>query len=89
MNNIKRARRKEVTYSPEEWEKVVKRAASVSMKPATYIKNISLKGEIKVYNYTDLYANDDELEVKSIRTYYESMWLKQGLTIKYLKFKVK
>ena len=42
-----------------------------------------------VYNYTDLYANDDELEVKSIRTYYESMWLKQGLTIKYLKFKVK
>ena len=42
-----------------------------------------------IYNYTDLYANDDELEVKTIRTYYESMWLKQGLTIKYLKFKVK
>ena len=42
-----------------------------------------------VYNYTDLYANDDELEVKNIRTYYESMWLKQGLTIKYFKFKVK
>ena len=42
-----------------------------------------------VNNYTDLYANDDELEVKSIRTYYEQMWLKQGLTIKYLKFKVK
>ena len=42
-----------------------------------------------VYNYTDLYANDDNLEVKTIRTYYESMWLKQGLTIKYLKYQVK
>ncbi|MGN0032996.1 MAG: tRNA (guanosine(46)-N7)-methyltransferase TrmB [Candidatus Limimorpha sp.] len=41
-----------------------------------------------VYNYDDLYANDDELEVKSIRTYYEEMWLKQGLTIKYLKFQI-
>ena len=54
MKNNKRARRKEVTYSPEEWEEVVKRAASLSMKPATYIKNMSLKGEINVYNYTDL-----------------------------------
>ena len=41
-----------------------------------------------VYNYNDLYSNDDDLEVKSIRTYYEEMWLKQGLTIKYLKFQI-
>ena len=41
-----------------------------------------------MYNYNDLYSNDDDLEVKSIRTYYEEMWLKQGLTIKYLKFQI-
>lgn len=38
------------------------------------------------YATDDLYANADELEVKHIRTFYEQMWLDQGLTIKYLKF---
>ena len=36
----------------------------------------------------DLYANDDDLEVKHIRTFYEQMWLDQGLTIKYLRFRI-
>ena len=40
------------------------------------------------YNYDDLYANDDDLEVKTIRTFYEQMWLDQGLTIKYLRFNI-
>ena len=35
-----------------------------------------------------LYANDDNLEVKTIRTFYEQMWLDQGLTIKYIRFKI-
>lgn len=38
------------------------------------------------YNYDNLYANDDELEVKKIRTYYEQIWLDKGLTIKYIRF---
>ena len=37
-------------------------------------------------NYNDLYSNDDELEVKKIRTYYEQIWLDKGLTIKYIRF---
>ena len=40
------------------------------------------------YATDDLYANADELEVKHIRTFYEQMWLDQGLTIKYLKFRI-
>jgi tRNA (guanine-N7-)-methyltransferase len=38
------------------------------------------------YNYDNLYANDDDLEVKKIRTYYEQIWLDKGLTIKYIRF---
>ena len=38
------------------------------------------------YNYDNLYNNDDDLEVKKIRTYYEQIWLDKGLTIKYIRF---
>lgn len=38
------------------------------------------------YDTDDLYASADEIEVKSIRTFYEQIWLSQGLTIKYLRF---
>ena len=38
------------------------------------------------YHSNDLYANDDELEVKSIRTFYEQKWLNEGLSIKYIRF---
>lgn len=41
------------------------------------------------YNYDNLYANDDELEVKKIRTYYEQMWLDKGLTIKYIRYGIR
>lgn len=41
-----------------------------------------------LYHTDDLYANDDALEVKTIRTFYEQMWLDQGLSIKYLKFRI-
>lgn len=41
-----------------------------------------------LYATDDLYANADNLEVKYIRTFYEQMWLDQGLTIKYLRFKI-
>ena len=45
------------------------------------------EGELPIfYNYDNLYANDDDLEVKKIRTYYEQIWLDKGLTIKYIRF---
>ena len=39
-----------------------------------------------LYSTNDLYGNSDDLEVKTIRTFYEQMWLDQGLTIKYIRF---
>jgi len=47
---------------------------------------IEKQGLPLLYASDDLYANDDDLEVKHIRTFYEQMWLDQGLTIKYLRF---
>lgn len=41
------------------------------------------------YNYDNLYNNDDDLEVKKIRTYYEQIWLDKGLTIKYIRFGIR
>ena len=41
-----------------------------------------------LYATDDLYGNDDPLEVKTIRTFYEQMWLDQGLTIKYIRFRI-
>ena len=49
---------------------------------------IERQGLDLLYASNDLYANNDDLEVKSIRTFYEQMWLDQGLTIKYLKFRI-
>ncbi len=39
-----------------------------------------------LYATNDLYADKADMEVKRIRTFYEQMWLDQGLTIKYLRF---
>ena len=47
---------------------------------------IEKQGLPLLYATDDLYANSDALEVKTIRTFYEQMWLDQGLTIKYLRF---
>lgn len=41
------------------------------------------------YNYDNLYNNDEDLEVKKIRTYYEQIWLDKGLTIKYIRFGIR
>ena len=50
---------------------------------------IEKQGLPLLYATDDLYANTDELEVKNIRTFYEQMWLDQGLTIKSLRFKIR
>ena len=49
---------------------------------------IEKQGLPLLYATDDLYANDDDLEVKTIRTFYEQMWLDKGLTIKYIRFKI-
>lgn len=38
------------------------------------------------YHTPDLYATDEDLTVKKIRTFYEQMWLDQGIKIKYIQF---
>jgi len=45
-----------------------------------------------LYNNNDLYSNPGDPEVKDVidvQTHYEKMWLAQGLTIKYLRFRLK
>ncbi|MBO6302070.1 MAG: plasmid mobilization relaxosome protein MobC [Ruminiclostridium sp.] len=56
MRNKLRERRKEITYKPEEWEKIVKLANSAELKPATYIKRISLNGSVNFYDFKELIA---------------------------------
>lgn len=44
-----------------------------------------------IYKNSDLYANASDPEVKDVidvQTHYEKIWLEQGLTIKYLRFKL-
>ena len=54
MKRTTRGRRKEVTFTLEEWELVVQRAASVSLKPATFIRRISVNGSITVTNFSEV-----------------------------------
>ena len=44
---MKRTKRKHVLFTREQWELVCKRAESVKMKPATYLRNMSLHKEWK------------------------------------------
>lgn len=39
-----------------------------------------------IYDTADLYATDDDLEVKLIQTFYEKMWLDEGKTIKFVRY---
>jgi len=53
---------------------------------------INEQGHKLLYSNNGLYANPDDSEVKDVidvQTHYEKIWLSQGLTIKYLKFKLK
>lgn len=84
--------------SPEflqRYRKFVKRDGILNLKtdsPIMYeftLHEVVEKQELPLlYHTDDLYANKDDLEVKSIRTFYEQMWLDQGLTIKYIKFNI-
>ena len=43
----KRTKRKHVLFTQEQWERVCERAKFVKMKPATYLRNMSLHKEWK------------------------------------------
>ena len=50
MRRFKKVKEKKVTYSLEEWQEVERRAADLSMKTGTYIRQISVNGQITYYN---------------------------------------
>ena len=76
----------------ERYRKFVKKDGIVNLKTDSdlmYEFTVETAQEAKlpiIYNYDNLYNNDDDLEVKKIRTYYEQIWLDKGLTIKYIRF---
>ncbi len=79
----------------ERYRKIVRPEGILNLKtdsPIMYeftLHEVIEKQGLSLYYATDdLYTNADELEVKHIRTFYEQMWLDQGLTIKYLRFKI-
>ncbi|MBR4390614.1 MAG: tRNA (guanosine(46)-N7)-methyltransferase TrmB [Bacteroidales bacterium] len=79
----------------ERYRKIVKPEGILNLKTDSPImyeftlhEVVEKQGLPLLYHSDDLYANDDVLEVKTIRTFYEQMWLDQGLTIKYLRFRI-
>lgn len=55
-----------------------------------FTMNVAKESSYPIYYHSDnLYANNDELEVKKICTYYEQMWINQGFTIKYIRFGIR
>lgn len=43
-----------IYYSPEEWETICKKARAAKLKNGTYIRRMSVKGEIKYYELKEL-----------------------------------
>ena len=50
MRRFKKVKEKKVTYPLDEWQEVERRAAELSMKTGTYIRQISVNGHITYYN---------------------------------------
>ena len=49
LRKYKKVKEKKVTYPLEEWQEVEKRATALSMKTGTYIRQISVNGQITCY----------------------------------------
>ena len=50
----KTLRRKEIVYSAEEWEQIEKQAAECHLKTSTFIRAMSLNGEVKVVDLKEI-----------------------------------
>lgn len=54
MRKYKQVKEKKITYSLDEWKVIEERAASVMMKTGTYIRRISVDGQINFYCVGDI-----------------------------------
>ena len=54
MRKYKQVKEKKVIYSLDEWEQIEERATSVMMKTGTFIRRMSLDGQINHYNIGDI-----------------------------------
>lgn len=54
MRKYKQVKEKKVVYSLDEWAIIEQRAADLAMKTGTYIKRISVDGEIRHYSVGDI-----------------------------------
>ena len=54
MRKYKQVKEKKVVYSLDEWAVIEYRAAKLSMKTGTYIKRISVDGQINYYSVGDI-----------------------------------
>lgn len=54
MRKFKQVKRKEVVFDLNEWNEVEKRAAKVSLKTGTFIKQAALKTKVTFYNIKDI-----------------------------------
>lgn len=54
MRKYKLVKEKKITFPLEEWQEVERRAAALSMKTGTYIRQISVNGQITYYNVKEV-----------------------------------
>ena len=54
MRKYKQVKEKKVIYSLDEWAIIEQRAADLAMKTGTYIKRISVDGQINYYSVGDI-----------------------------------
>ena len=54
MRKYKQVKEKKVIYSLDEWAIIEQRAADLAMKTGTYIRRISIDGQINHYNIGDV-----------------------------------
>ena len=63
MRKYKQVKEKKVIYSLNEWAVIEHRAADLAMKTGTYIKRISVDGEIKHYSVDNITAVMNALRI--------------------------
>ncbi|PID93612.1 MAG: tRNA (guanosine(46)-N7)-methyltransferase TrmB [Bacteroidetes bacterium] len=52
------------------------------------LESIEASGHLLLAKYDNLYAENPHEEVQEIQTYYEKIWLREGRTIKYLRYQL-
>ena len=63
MRKYKQVKEKKVIYSLDEWTVIEHRAAKLAIKTGTYIKRISVDGQIKYYSVGDISAVMNALRI--------------------------